>query len=104
MISLLSQISLSPKLKYQIILFFVLLVLFGTVLTIWSMNRLATVGEQIAQLETTKSALELENDLLEKKIAEKKSLTQVEKSSKSLGFGKIQKIEYVKDAGLALNH
>lgn len=92
------------KLKYQIILLLALLVLFATVLTIWSVNRLATVGEQIAQIERTKSALELENELLEKKIAEKKSLAQVEQSSKQLGFGKIQKIEYVSDSGLAFNH
>lgn len=94
----------SQKLKYQLILLLALLVLFGTVLTIWSMNRLATVGEQIAQIEKTKSALELENELLEKRIAEKKSLTEVEESSKKLGFGKIQKIEYVSDNGIALNH
>lgn len=90
--------------KYQIILLLTLMVLFVTVLTIWSMNRLATVGEQIAQLEQTKSALQLENELLEKRISERKSLTQIEDASKKLGFGKIQKIEYVSDNGLALNH
>lgn len=68
------------------------------------MNRLATVGEQIAQLDKTKYALELENELLEKKIAEKRSLSAIEESSKSLGFGKIQTIEYVSDNGIALNH
>ncbi len=94
----------STKVKYQLILLLSLMVLFVTVLTIWSMNRLATVGEQIAQLEKTKTSLELENKLLEKRIAEKKSLTQIEMSSKQLGFGKIQKIEYVSDNGIALNH
>jgi cell division protein FtsL len=94
----------SSKIKYQFILLLVLAVLFVTVLTIWSMNRLSTVGQQIAQLEKSKSFLELENELLEKRIAEKKSLTQAEESSKQLGFGKISKIEYVSDSGLALNH
>lgn len=98
------QILSAPKLKYQIILLLSLMVLFATVLTIWSVNRLATVGEQITQLEKTKATLELENQLLEKKIAEKKSLTQIEQSSKQLGFGKIQKLEYVSDSGLALNN
>ena len=102
--ALLQLLSSSSKLKYQIILGVFLMVLFGVVLTIWSVNRLATVGEQIAQIEKTKSSLELENDLLEKRIAEKKSLAQVEQSSKSLGFSKIQKMEYVKDNGIALNH
>lgn len=68
------------------------------------MNRLSTVGHQIAELEKSKSFLELENELLEKRIAEKKSLTQVEEASKQLGFGKISKVEYVQDNGLALNH
>lgn len=94
----------STKVKYQLILILSLMVLFVTVLTIWSMNRLATVGDQIAQLEKTKTALELENELLEKRIAEKKSLTQIEESSKKLGFSKIQKIEYISDNGIALNH
>lgn len=80
------------------------MVLFVTVLTIWSMNRLATVGEQIAQLERTKNAIQLENELLEKKIAERKSLTEIDEASKKLGFGKIQTIEYVSDNGIALNH
>ncbi len=94
----------STKAKYQLILLLALMILFVTVLTIWSMNRLATVGEQIAQLDKTKYALELENELLEKKIAEKRSLSAIEESSKSLGFGKIQTIEYVSDNGIALNH
>ena len=94
----------STKAKYQLILLLALMILFVTVLTIWSMNRLATVGEQIAQLDKTKYALELENELLEKKIAEKRSLSAIEESSKSLGFGKIQTIEYVSDNGIALKH
>lgn len=98
------EIISAPKLKYQIILLLALLVLGMTVLTIWSVNRLATVGEQIAQIERTKSSLELENQLLEKKIAEKRSLRQIEQSSKQLGFAKIQKLEYVQDTGIALNH
>lgn len=98
------QVLNGKKLKYQIILILSLLVLFVTVLTIWSMNRLATVGEQISQFERTKSSLELENELLAKRIAEKKSLNQAEETSKKLGFGKIQQIEYVSDNGLALNH
>jgi hypothetical protein len=80
------------------------MVLFVTVLTIWSMNRLATVGEQIAQLERTKNAIQLENELLEKKIAERKSLAEIDEASQKLGFGKIQTIEYVSDNGIALNH
>jgi cytochrome oxidase assembly protein ShyY1 len=61
----------STKAKYQLILVLALMVLFVTLLTIWSMNRLSTVGEQIAQLERTKNAIQLENELLEKKIAER---------------------------------
>ncbi len=94
----------STKAKYQLILVLALMVLFVTVLTIWSMNRLATVGEQIAQLERTKNAIQLENELLEKKIAERKSLAEIDEASQKLGFGKIQTIEYVSDNGIALNH
>jgi cell division protein FtsL len=94
----------STKAKYQLILVLALMVLFVTLLTIWSMNRLSTVGEQIAQLERTKNAIQLENELLEKKIAERKSLHEIDEASKKLGFGKIQTIEYVSDNGIALNH
>lgn len=80
-----------------------LIILIVAVLEIWSVNRMATYGAEITKLEHSKSVLKLENQLLENEIAQRSSLTNIERYRIYLGFEKVKKIEQVKDFGLALN-
>lgn len=89
--------------KRKLVIGSVLLVIFFVTLEIWVANRLSTFGEKINSLESTKYSLELENDYLRNQVAQKKSLSLNQKKSLNLGFDKAKKIEYIKDAGLALN-
>ncbi len=89
--------------KRQLIGIAACLVLSLSVLEIWTVNRLASYGVEINNLEKAKSDLSIENQLLEKKIAEKQSLRVNEKISKNLGFERIKNFQYFKDHNLALN-
>ncbi len=89
------------KPKFLVIIFFTLLAV--TLVEIWSMNRLASYGTQISDLENSKTVLTLENQDLEKQIAEKMSLKYTEAVSKNLGFQRVKNYQYVKDHDLALN-
>lgn len=73
------------------------------ILEIWSVNRLATLGQDIAALDKTKQALVLENQGLENEIAQKSSLSLVESKSRLLGFQKIRAITQIQPPNLALN-
>lgn len=97
--------SLAPRfyLKRKIVIGLVLLIIFVVTIEIWMANRLATFGEKINSLESTKYSLQLENDYIKNQIAQKKSLNLNQKKSWNLGFGKIKNIEYVKDNSIALN-
>jgi hypothetical protein len=89
--------------KRKIVIGLVLLVIFVVMIEIWMANRLATFGEKINGLESTKYSLELENDYLKNQIAQKKSLSLNQIKSLNLGFGKIKNIEYIKISPIALN-
>lgn len=71
------------------------------VLEVWLVNRLATYGDKIQELKQAQASLELENQVLENSIAEKMSLTSVEREAGELGFSSIKDIEFVKQTGLA---
>lgn len=90
-------------LKRKIIIVLVSIIIFAVTIEIWVANRVATFGEKINELEATKYSLQLENDFLENKIAQKKSLSLNQKKSIGIGFGKIKKIEYIKLKPIALN-
>lgn len=89
-------------LKKRILLVIFVLIIPAVVLEIWSVNRLATLGSRINNLEQTKAALSLENQVLENQIAEKSSLTKIEDASKQLGFQKIKSVVYLGPDNLAL--
>lgn len=89
--------------KRKIVIGLVVLIIFVVTVEIWVANRLATFGEKINGLESTKYSLQLENDYIKNQIAQKKSLTLNQKKSFNLGFGKIKNIEYIKDHPIALN-
>jgi hypothetical protein len=89
--------------KRKIVVGLVLLIIFVVTIEIWVANRLATFGEKINGLESTKYSLQLENDYIKNQIAQKKSLNLNQKKSFNLGFGKIKNIEYIKSLPIALN-
>lgn len=70
-------------------------------LEIWAVNRLATYGDQIQEIQNAKMSLQLENQVLENQIAENSSLVTVETKAASLGFNQIKSWDYLKPANLA---
>lgn len=90
-------------LKRKIALVILLIVIPFVVLEIWSLNRLATYGNEINKLEGTKQNLMLQNQILEAQISKQAALKEVELKAKLLGFEKITKVEIVKSVDLALN-
>lgn len=70
---------------------------------IWSLNRLATLGEQINKFEAASSELRLENQIMQNKIAKLTSLDEIEHRSLLLGFRSIKTIETLKTSDIALN-
>lgn len=101
--TILKKFETDSILRKKIIILPILIILLVSVLEIWVVNRLSTYGDQISQLQQREASLRMENQLLENEIAEKSSLIQVDKASKSLGFEKVKKFEYVSDLNLALN-
>ena len=89
------------KKKLLIVLFTIIIAI--TVVEIWAVNRLATFGLQINQLESTISSLKLENQIMENKIAKQASLKELQTKIKVLGFEKIKAVQYLKVPDLALN-
>lgn len=102
--NVIAQIENNAWTRKKILMFFGLILLIVAVLEIWSVNRLATFGEQINELERSKAALKLENKLLENEIAKHSSLSEAQKYVPHLGFQTTMKVEYLSDFGLALNH
>lgn len=90
-------------LKRKIVVSLVLVIIFVVTIEIWVANRLATFGEKINSLESTKYSLRLENEYLKNQLAQKKSLNLNEKKSANLGFDKIKNIQYIKAGPIALN-
>lgn len=88
-------------LKKRILLVIFVLIIPAVVLEIWSVNRLATLGSRINNLEQTKAALTLENQVLANQIAEKSSLSKIEVTSIQLGFQKIKSVVYLGPDNLA---
>lgn len=85
--------------------FFALLLLtffLVVVLEIWSSNRLASYGEQLAVLQKDILNLKLQNQMLSNEVAVKSSLSQIDDVSGKLGFNKIKSIEYLKIDNLSL--
>ena len=76
------------------------------VLQIWTMNRLAVLGEKITQIEKSKAALVMENQMLENQVASKASLQYIKKVADNLGFNSEtnSRLKTVLSQELAANH
>ena len=85
--------------RRPIILFKVGAILFiaAIILEVWMVNRLSTYGEKISEMESKKSALILENELLQNTLAEYKSLGDIQKKANFIGFSNFTKVEYIKE-------
>ncbi len=81
-----------------------LVILFGIILEIWAVNRLASFGTQYFKINNSKNELILENQLLKNQIARQSSLSVTADFATSLGFEKISKVSYLQQPDLALNH
>lgn len=103
MITFIQNINSQISFRKKILIVVSLVIIPVVVLEIWSVNRLATYGVQISELERSKDRLKLENQILENKIAEKSSLLIIEAMAKKYGYSKAQNVEYLKLSGLALN-
>ncbi len=68
---------------------------------LWSVNRLSTYGEKIQELKNAQARLELENQILENKIAAESSLNSIEKKAVALGFDSVKNYQYLKSPELA---
>ena len=89
--------------RKKILVLPITIIILVAILEIWVVNRLASYGDQIGNLEQTQARLKIENQLLENKIAEKSSLMEAEKLVNRLGYQKVKNFEYIKAENLALN-
>lgn len=101
--TILKKFETDSILRKKMVILPVVVILLVSILEIWMVNRLSTYGDQIYQLQQNEASLRLENQLLENEIAERSSLIEGEKASKSLGFEKAKNLEYLSDLNLALN-
>lgn len=95
------EIEYNSWFRKKLLMFFALIIVIVSVLEIWAVNRLATFGSEISKLELAKNSLQMENEILENKIAEKSSLLKIEENSKIFGFKKITKLEYFQTQNIA---
>ena len=74
----------------------ILSLIFLTTLEIWASNTVVAFGEKFDNLATLKKTLQMENQILENDIARHSSLNNVASQSASLGFSKIESIQYIR--------
>lgn len=86
----------------KLVLVLFILITMGAMMQIWVLNRLSTFGERINQIERNKTALKMENQILENQIAQYSALQKIKVQAANLGFKSINQIEYWKSDGLAL--
>ncbi|GEM_PF-1627628 len=87
---------LKKTLKIGVVFFLLILAVL-----LWSVNRLSTYGEKIQELKVAQARLELENQVLENKIAQGASLHSIEKKASVLGFDSVKNYQYLKSPELA---
>lgn len=86
----------SSSLLFKIILGSVGVLLVVLFLEIWIVTRLSTAGDKISSLKKIQAELSSENETIANQIADKSSLISLEEKATSLGFGPLDKIEYIK--------
>lgn len=66
-----------------------------TVLEIWANNTLVNYGEKLEEISQMQDQLQLENQILENKIAVESSLSHIASSSSELGLASPKSIQYL---------
>ncbi len=92
---------IQPRRFHKLVKFSLAAFLVIFLLEIWTVNRLATFGDKIQQIEDTRASLELENQYLKSQIAEQSSLPVVEKKAAELGFVPMENLAYLQTTSLA---
>jgi hypothetical protein len=100
MLEILQSIHLTRKKSAGIV---IAIVIIGALFEIWTLNRLATFGDQIAKFEQASLDLKLENQILENEIAMRSAFQAVNSESSQLGFKRISQIDFIRPSTVALN-
>lgn len=66
------------------------------VIEIWASNMIVNYGERYEKLSLMQQALNLENQILENNIAKQAALTSIASKSASLGFSRVESIQYIR--------
>lgn len=82
-----------PK-KYIILTVMSLFVLI--LIEIWTSNVVVSFGAKFEDISALKKTLQMENQILENEIAKYSSLSNVATHSASLGFSKIESVQYIR--------
>ena len=67
-----------------------------TMIEIWASNTYVTYGEKFDSLSNLAKSLGMENKILENQIAIDISLNSIASKSASLGFSKVESIQYIR--------
>lgn len=87
--------SCSVRLRKKVLIPASFLLVVFLLIEIWAVNRLSSYGDRLNQIKNSQARLELENQILENKIAQKSALSYIEQYSVSLGFGQAKSVEYL---------
>ncbi|MBI2600905.1 hypothetical protein HYW42_03030 [Candidatus Daviesbacteria bacterium] len=63
---------------------------------IWANNTLVTYGEKFESISRLRLSLEIENQVLENKIAKESALSHIATESATLGFSQVESIQYIR--------
>lgn len=63
---------------------------------IWTNNNMVTYGEKLEKLSIIAKSLDLENQILENKIAKQRALSNIASKSAQLGFSEPESIQYIR--------
>lgn len=82
--------------RKKIIVISVFITILVVILEIWALNRLATLGPQLIQIEESSNLLRLENQIFKEEIARKSSYLKIRELSSQLGFHPVKSVQYLK--------
>ncbi len=82
-----------PK-RYVIIIYFCLFALI--LVEVWVSNTVVIYGEKFEKLSALEQSFSLDNQILENEIAKHASLGSIASKSASLGFSKLESIQYIR--------
>ncbi|OGE31988.1 hypothetical protein A2631_02625 [Candidatus Daviesbacteria bacterium RIFCSPHIGHO2_01_FULL_44_29] len=97
----LKNLIVNRQLRKKMLTLGIMAFLLLVVVEIWALNRLSTFGEQITRFEKTSNDLQLENQILQNRIASLSSLREIQNRSLLLGFRAVHLVDYFKPSDVA---